>query len=581
MNYFQPYAVSGEEAILAAWDSVSEIKENLAERSRSDLFPTFAHVYAELQSLPRGARRVLQRKLAASRDLAIPAASRRRLAASVAGAALLLALGQGAHAATITVNTNIAKLVPGDLKCSLVEAILNAETDSDHSNGDCVIGNGADTIVLPPASAHVVPGIYDTTYGSRLPLITSTITIQGNGGKIQGTKKGGAARLIAVHSSGNLTLQNMTLSGGNAAYGGAIINYGSLTVTNSVITGNSATKGGGIYNASGGELEIEHSTFSKNAAINGAGVYNSSGIVDVDDTDFIGNKTFYSGAGFYNGAGTATIQNSIFSGNKGGTGPGIYNNGGSLTITSSIISRNSAVRGGGGIMSVNFSNTPGCSLSIENSTVSLNSAHSEGGILSQACDFILRDSTVSANKSSIGAGGVWVSFAPALIENSTITGNKGAFAGGIFSQRSLTVSNSTITGNISKKGGGIYNGNGEIILKRSIVSGNKAAVGPEIYKPSHYSVVVTVDNYNVLGTSGDPGVVNFSPGISDIVPSGAITTILSPLADNGGPTLSHALVTGSPAIDASPHDADCPSEDQRGITRPQGAACDIGAFEKQ
>jgi hypothetical protein len=59
-----------------------------------------------------------------------------------------------------------------------------------------------------------------------------------------------------------------------------------------------------------------------------------------------------------------------------------------------------------------------------------------------------------------------------------------------------------------------------------------------------------------------------------------IGDILAPRADNGGPTLTHALVPCSPAIDAAPVDADCPATDQRGNARPQGAMCDIGAFEK-
>jgi len=84
------------------------------------------------------------------------------------------------------------------------------------------------------------------------------------------------------------------------------------------------------------------------------------------------------------------------------------------------------------------------------------------------------------------------------------------------------------------------------------------------------------------GTNGNPGVNGFSPGASDIIPAAGITItrILAPLADNGDPTLTHALVPGSPAIDAAPNDAECPSEDQRGVSRPQGAQCDIGAFER-
>ena len=74
--------------------------------------------------------------------------------------------------------------------------------------------------------------------------------------------------------------------------------------------------------------------------------------------------------------------------------------------------------------------------------------------------------------------------------------------------------------------------------------------------------------------------VGFSPGSTDLVPSEGLGAILNTtLANNGGPTRTHALVRGSPAIDASPDDADCAATDQRGIRRPKGPACDIGAFE--
>jgi len=63
------------------------------------------------------------------------------------------------------------------------------------------------------------------------------------------------------------------------------------------------------------------------------------------------------------------------------------------------------------------------------------------------------------------------------------------------------------------------------------------------------------------------------------VPKVPLKNILAPLADNGGPTDTHALIKGSPGVDAAPVDSDCPATDQRGIARPQGGGCDIGAFE--
>ena len=91
---------------------------------------------------------------------------------------------------------------------------------------------------------------------------------------------------------------------------------------------------------------------------------------------------------------------------------------------------------------------------------------------------------------------------------------------------------------------------------------------------------VIANNHNLFGHDGDAGVFGFGPGATDIVPNAPLSAILKPLADNGGPTKTHALPAGSPAIDASPDDADCAATDQRGVRRPQGPACDIGAFEK-
>src|SRR5690348_10542085 len=107
MDYSRSYSLPAEYAIVAAWDSqVASVAEIASLRcllaERVELFPEFAKRYAELLALPRGARRVLQRRLARSSGLTIPSEWKRRLAYSVGGAGLLLALTQGAQAATIT-----------------------------------------------------------------------------------------------------------------------------------------------------------------------------------------------------------------------------------------------------------------------------------------------------------------------------------------------------------------------------------------------------------------------------------------------------------------------------------------------
>ncbi len=134
-------------------------------------------------------------------------------------------------------------------------------------------------------------------------------------------------------------------------------------------------------------------------------------------------------------------------------------------------------------------------------------------------------------------------------------------------------------------GGGEYTSE-HLAFDRSIVAGNTAKDNSQVLAGSF--VTVTADNYNLFGTDGDAGVTGFTPGASDIVPAEGVqlSAILNPnLADNGGPTLTHALVAGSPAIDAVPASADCGGTDQRGESRRQDGngdgvpACDIGAYE--
>jgi hypothetical protein len=538
MNYFSPLSLSPDETILAAWDSqFAEAAEDpcLAEElahSGNELFPRFALCYAELRALPRGARRALQRRLARSPELAavLPEwmhrgngiALQHKLARTLAGAALLLALGHGVgHAATITVNTTIPKINSSDGLCSLIEAIINANDDA-ATHSDCVAGSGADVIQLPAAATITVANTFTHYYGATgLPTITSEITIEGNGGKIAG-KKGASFRLIAVESSGDLTLSNVTVSGGSQNHGGAIFNYGTLTINDSTITGSKANLGGGIFNGSAAVLTIDGSTVSKNTAGYGGGVYDYSGVVTITNSRVTGNKSFVDGGGVYERSGTLAIQYSTISNNTSGRdGAGMHNRDSAATITYSTISGNKTGFFGYG-------------------------------------------------------GGIYDRSSETLVENSTISGNKASVGGGIFNRATLTVSNSTIAKNTAIDGGGILNVR-DLTLKRSLISGNQAFVGREIDDFD----TVTKNNYNLFGTNGHDGVIGFSPGPTDIVPGGGLGSILSPLANNGGPTQTHALVSGSPAIDAAPADSDCPAADQRGVARPQGASCDIGSFEKE
>ena len=207
----------------------------------------------------------------------------------------------------------------------------------------------------------------------------------------------------------------------------------------------------------------------------------------------------------------------------------------------------------------------------------------------------ITNSTISGN-SAIRGGGVYIRSANGTISNSTFNDNYSELEGGaIYNRGTTTITNSTISGNTSDTfGGGFYNG-GTLTLTRSIVSGNVAAYYNEIANDS-----TVISDTNLLGHSGGSNATSFDSvifGVDDITATsdGTIPTALgailnTTLTDSGGPTLTHALISGSPAIDVVTTSfapaAVCVSAelDQRGSRRADGpglggAACDLGAFE--
>src|SRR5262245_13032604 len=317
MNYFDLHSSYPDRTIAAAWDS--QVKEadqtpwlaGTLMECNDELFARFAACYAELRALPRSTRRALQRQLARSTELAailpeyLQQGGRRlqhRMAWSLAGAALLLALGQGVvSAATITVTTNDPRIIP-DGQCSLVEAIVNANDDA-ATHPDCPAGSGADTIVLPANAYMLLSNAYVTRYSTSsgitfsgpsfgLPVITTQITIEGNGATIHRDGNAPAFGLVRVRGNiappltppampGDLTLQGVTLSGGSSF--GGLSNDGTLSIKNSIISGNT---GRGINNNFRAALTIENSAISGNT---GGGVSNGGNLTVANST--ISNNT--------------------------------------------------------------------------------------------------------------------------------------------------------------------------------------------------------------------------------------------------------------------------------------------------
>ncbi|MEZ4519817.1 MAG: hypothetical protein R3C44_24310 [Chloroflexota bacterium] len=299
----------------------------------------YVEYHARLQRLSRQKRRWITRKAAVT----------------VAGAALLLALAQApaAHAANITVETNIPA-INGDSLCSLSEAIINANVTGTYA--DCDPGSaGSDTITLS-GNTYTFYDYYDLpsiSGNNALPTITSPIIIEGNGSALVRDSGADHFRILNVDSIGDLTLNNVTISGGYAPDGGGVYSLGTLTLNQSTVTnnrakGNGSERGGGIA-VRNGTATISGSTVSNNyALIAGGGIYNH-GTVVITDSVISGNTAkIGDGAGIYTYSGNTEIRTSSID-NNGSVGHrgGIFSGGGTLSIYDSAITRNAGNYGGG------------------------------------------------------------------------------------------------------------------------------------------------------------------------------------------------------------------------------------------
>jgi hypothetical protein len=256
--------------------------------------------------------------------------------------------------------------------------------------------------------------------------------------------------------------------------------------------------------------------------------------------------------------------------------------------------------GGGGIWNDG-------TLTLTNSTVSGNTAGSGGGIWNDYGTLTLTNSTVSGNSATSGecpgygcpgGGGILNYFGTLTLTNSTVTGNSGLLGGGIYNLLGgADLTNSTVSGNTAAdSGGGIHNWGGAVTLTSSTVSGNTADnAGGGIYNGGTLTLTNTVVDNDCAGAGSGSGGGNLeSPedtcGLDQETDQVNVSTDdlkLGPLADNGGPTMTHALGAGSVAIDAIPEevcvdaDGEPLTTDQRGEPRPAGSGCDVGAFEVQ
>ncbi len=349
--------------------------------------------------------------------------------------------------------------------------------------------------------------------------IAASVTIDG-GGKI--TLSGNNLRRhFQVNGGDTLTLLNITLSNGKATDGGgAVRNDGNLVIQNSTLSNNTTTGNYGGAVKSDGSITITNSVFSNNTAPAGYG-----GAIDIALS-----------------TSSVNVTNSTFDNNSANLGGGALASNGIITITGSTF-KNNVTSSSGGTSGGGAIETTG-SLNVSKSTFNNNTAGKGGAIYNEGGTATITNSTFSANSVNVSprTGGAIhnQSNGTALVIASTFSGN-------------------TAT---SGSGGALYNTAGDsLTVRQSILAGGS---------PNNCSGTIAVQGKNL--ESGTDCNFTASGNLQNTNPQ------LGVLANNGGLTQTLALSAGSPAIDAG-DDATCEATDQRGIIRPQGSHCDIGAYE--
>ena len=426
---------------------------------------------------------------------------------------------------------------------------------------------------------------------AREIVIDTDVTLDGGGNLTVDANQ--RHRVFSVLEGVTAELIGFTIANGRQTdeHGGGIRNAGTLTLENSTVSGSSAgrdsgcrtddlellcSEGGGIWNA--GTLTLMGSTVSGNAAHFGGGIANRGGNLTLIDSDVsmnsaegcrgVGAIVCSGGGGLWN-SGTLTMQNSTASGNVSDWGGGIFNRG-VPTLTNCIISGNSAGFDGGGLL--NFE-----TLTLIDSTVADNVAgQSGGGVANEAGGLGVTSSTLSGNRAVSAGGGIFnAAGAAADLTNMTVSSNSANTGGGIYTGGELWLASSTMAGNDAPTASAIYDPGTPNVSLRSIRS---TLIVGDCAGPPFDS-----EGYNIESPDDTCGFSQDTDRPAEAQPN------LGPLAANGGPTKTHALLESSVAIDQIPEE-DCVDRageplrvDQRGQPRPAGVGsrCDVGAYEAQ
>jgi CSLREA domain-containing protein len=431
----------------------------------------------------------------------------------------------------------------------------NATGDLDITESVSIIGNGQTETIIQAGTQGPLEGpngidrVFNIVEGDAT---FSGVTIRygnvvGSGGGILAND---TSNLMISDSAVIFSTSRVDVDGNLGDGGGIRASEGLVTLTNSTIRNNHAERDGGGMSASVGPVDAE-------LLVNVSVVLTNSNIRD--------NVAGRDGGGINTFEGGVRLADSTVSDNKalGNTGGGVKTSDGLVEVKRSTISGNTAEDDGGGIR------TSDGDVAVVNSTISGNRAKDDGGgIRTSDGNVTVVNSTISSNTAQDpddlddGRGG-------------GIRTSGGAVTGIVEMMNATVVNNHAAQG-----GGGIYADT--IKLKNTILFNNNFGDAAPFAQENCSSPVSATDGTNGRNISSDDscGLDTLSGDLENVTDPG-----LGPLQDNGGLTKTHALLPGSPAIDRIP-EPDCEADlgtspvDQRGVDRPQGAACDIGAFEK-
>ena len=522
--------------------------------------------------------------------------------------------------ATFTVTTVADVVDPLDGRLSLREAVTRANAtpgpdtirlpagvylmalpggEDQNLSGDFDVTDSLTVTGAGPGRTVVDGNHLDGLFDLKGPIAVTFIGLTVRNGSNPGT--GGAI----VSDTARVTLDNVVAAHNVAFEGGAInIEAGTLTVRNSRLVNNSAHGGaGGAIQVDKGTVVLEGSTVTGNFAFQGGGIAANTGPVTLSHSSVKFNTASAFGGGIHAEGSAVSLIGSSVRGNLAGNGGGGIFTGATVNLTGSSMTGNRAGNDGGGIDAL--------SVNLLGSTVAGNTAQGSGGGIA-ADTAVLTASTVSDNTSHLNGGGVFAE--TATVTRSTVSGNSADGGGGGLFADTANLTNATVSGNVaglgatSVGGGGVLATHGTFLNCTIVENRTFATVGGGVCSPASSDPIrvlntIIAENFvgsheqdvagtfltegnNLLGQADDGNSSGFSPAIDLLGTSDdPLDPRLGELAFNGGPTKTHALLAGSPAIDHG-NNVGAPAVDQRGLPRIKDgngdgrAVVDIGAFER-